>query len=93
MFKSFGFCTFVPCEHNCGSVKFDIRREAMQLGLEKEMKMQFESKEINYDGWESIPKENRVQPKLTISFDMVCQKCSSRKLYDSMSGHVFNIST
>eukprot|EP00978_Attheya_sp_CCMP212_P026795 scaffold88833_cov40-Attheya_sp.AAC.1 len=46
---------------------------------------------MSYDEWIATPKEERIPVPLTISLDMGCQKRSSGRTYDSLSGHCFAI--
>ena len=80
-------------EANAGMAKRLVRDLAIEEALQEEIKDTLERNNQSFGEWcakiENEKNNNKV--KLTVTYDMGWQKRSSRRRYDSSSGHAFII--
>ena len=68
-----------------------VRDLAIEVALQDEMKDTLEYKNQSYIDWCALSEKgkNKNKVKITVTYDMVWQKRSSGRRYDSYSGHAY----
>ena len=87
--------TFTKIEANSGMAERLVRDLAIEEALQEEIKDTLESNNKSYGEWcdQTEKDQNRNKVKLSVTYDMVWQKRSSGRRYDSSSGHAFIVGT